>query len=126
MPSAGHPSEVRVDTRLIVDSGSASDTSTGSWGGALLALPDSRRSPKVGPETAEPVKTPSTHLTLMTKEVAATTTRGIREDQRGQGQEISPSLNITMGHDISQGRNETPGPSIPSTLRNRRTHASCH
>ena len=94
----------------------------GVLGGALLALPDSRRSPKVGPETAEPVKTPSTHLALMTADVAVTTTRGGREDQRVQGQEVSPSLNITMGHDISQGRNETPRPSIPSTLWNRRGH----
>ena len=34
--------------------------------GALLPSPGNRRGQKVGPETAEPVQTPATHLTLMT------------------------------------------------------------
>ena len=52
----------------------------------------------------------------MTKNMAATTTGRGREDQRRQGQEISPGLDVAMCNNISQRRDETPGPASRATL----------
>ena len=70
--------------------------------GTLLHLPGSRRGPEVGPKAAEPVQTPATHLTLMTKSMVTTTARRSRENQSGQGQEVSPGLDVTVRHNIRQ------------------------
>ena len=99
----------------MVDSGRASEASTVSWGARSCPLLAAAR-------TGEPVQTLATHLKLMTKNMAATTTGRGKEDQRGQGQEISPGLDIEICNNVSQRRNETPGPSVPSSLGNRRTH----
>ena len=47
-----------------------------------------------------------------------------RENESGKRQEVGPRLEIPMCDHISQARDQAPGPSIPSAVRNRSANPS--
>ena len=79
----------------------------------------SRRIPEFETDPVEPVLASTPGLVGGTARSAGTTSRGRRENQRGEHQQVRPGSGVPMGNNPRQSSIQAGAPRIPSTLWDR-------